>query len=493
MIKKIISFLFENKTIRQTVAKNTFWLFSGEFLGRLLRTAIVIYAARILGAEGWGVFSYAITISALFSFFSDLGLSPIITREGSKNPEMREQYLSTAFFIKISLLLLSTLTIIFIVPLFTKIEATRDILPIIALTFIFDGLIEFGLSFNRALEKMEREALVKIIVNLIIVSLGIASLMFLPSAKSLAIAYAIGSGVGLLITITILRHYLKNLFSNFNKDLLWPILSSAWPFAIMGFSGAIMVNIDTVMIGWFRSASEVGYYSAAQRPIQLLYVIPNLLGSAVFPVMARFATKDNDKFRQILEKSITIVLAIGLPIAIGGAILGKDMITILFGSGYAPAATTFVILLFTLLLVLPNTLISGSLFAYNEQKNFLGFIVINAMINTSLNYLLIPSYGMPGAAIATLIANFSASIFIWNKMKKINYFSVISHLKIIALATLIMAVSASIFQYLHLNFFVNLLLSATIYIGLLISFKEPVIKEILSIFQLQNKSENQIL
>jgi O-antigen/teichoic acid export membrane protein len=340
---------------------------------------------------------------------------------------------------------------------------------------------------------MEREALVKIIVNLVIVSLGITSLIFMPSAKSLAIAYAIGSGVGLLITITILRHYLKNLFSNFNKDLLWPILSSAWPFAIMGFSGAIMVNIDTVMIGWFRSASEVGYYSAAQRPIQLLYVIPNLLGSAVFPVMARFAAKDNDKFRQILEKSITIVLAIGIPIAIGGAILGKDMITVLFGSGYAPAATTFVILLFTLLLVLPNTLISGSLFAYNEQKNFLGFIIINALINTSLNYLLIPSYGMPGAAIATLIANFSASIFICNKMKKINYFSVISHLKIIALATLIMAVSASTFQYLHLNFFVNLFISATIYIGLLISFKEPVIKEILGIFQLQNKSENQII
>ena len=100
---------------------------------------------------------------------------------------------------------------------------------------------------------------------------------------------------------------------------------------------------------------------------------------------------------------------------------------------------------------------------------------------------------MPGAAIATLIANFSASIFIWNKMKKINYFSVISHLKIIALATLIMAVNASVFQYLHLNFFVNLFLSATIYVGLLISFKEPVIKEILGIFQLQNKSENQII
>ncbi|MCL5004783.1 MAG: hypothetical protein M1170_02470, partial [Patescibacteria group bacterium] len=61
MLQKIKSFLFENKTTRQTIAKNTFWLFFGEISSRVLRAAIVIYAARVLGADGWGVFSYAIT------------------------------------------------------------------------------------------------------------------------------------------------------------------------------------------------------------------------------------------------------------------------------------------------------------------------------------------------------------------------------------------------------------------------------------------------
>ena len=56
MTEKIKSFLFENKTLRQTVVKNVFWLFSGQMIGRLLRAAVVVYAARILGAEGWGLF-----------------------------------------------------------------------------------------------------------------------------------------------------------------------------------------------------------------------------------------------------------------------------------------------------------------------------------------------------------------------------------------------------------------------------------------------------
>ena len=58
MFSRIQDWLLNNKTVGQTVAKNTFWLFSGQLISRLLRAAIVIYAARVLGASSWGAFSY---------------------------------------------------------------------------------------------------------------------------------------------------------------------------------------------------------------------------------------------------------------------------------------------------------------------------------------------------------------------------------------------------------------------------------------------------
>ena len=77
---RIKEFLFENQNTRQTIAKNTFWLSFGEITGRLLRLGIVIYAARILGAAGWGVFSYLTSLAAVFTIFTDVGLGAVLIR-----------------------------------------------------------------------------------------------------------------------------------------------------------------------------------------------------------------------------------------------------------------------------------------------------------------------------------------------------------------------------------------------------------------------------
>ena len=84
MWQKIKSFLFENKTAKQTVAKNTVWLSISNFGGRLFKAAIIIYAARMLGAAGYGVFSYAVTLAGFFTLFVDPGINSVLIREGAK-------------------------------------------------------------------------------------------------------------------------------------------------------------------------------------------------------------------------------------------------------------------------------------------------------------------------------------------------------------------------------------------------------------------------
>src|SRR3989338_6661756 len=104
MFKKIRTLLFENQGLKQKIAKNTFWLFFGQIFGRLIRAAIVIYAARILGPASWGAFSYAMSFAAFMSVFSDIGISAIVTKESSRNPELTDRYFSTALGIKLLIL-----------------------------------------------------------------------------------------------------------------------------------------------------------------------------------------------------------------------------------------------------------------------------------------------------------------------------------------------------------------------------------------------------
>ncbi len=467
-----------NRHAKQTVAKNTFWLLSGEIVSRVFRAAIIIYAARALGKEGLGVFSYVITLASFFTIFSDIGLSAILTRETAKDPDSRHKYLSTAFFIKIFLAGLLAAVSIFAAPHLAKDTATATLIPLVSLILIFDGLREFGFSVNRAMEKMELEAVAKIIANFAIIVFSFGFLAVQQSPAALVWGYVAGSGVGFLYSVWTLRHEIKNIFCNFTRSLVWPIFSSAWPFALSGFLGGIMINTDTIMLGWLRSIGEVGIYSAAQKPAQLFYVIPAIFSAAIFPMMAKMAKKDNEGFRRAMEKAIRLMAFLAFPIAAIGTVFSREAMVFLFGSEYLPGVSSLQILLCTLPIVFTGLVVSNALFAYDEQKKFIGYLVLGALSNVVLDYFLIKRMGIPGCAIATLLAQIISNAFLWLAMKRVNDFSVIKKLKTIFLATGTALGFSLIFKMIGFNFLVGASLAAVAYLFVLFFKKEPVLKDI---------------
>lgn len=420
MWKFLLSFLLRNTSVGQTIAKNTFWLFFGQMTGRLLRAAIVIYAARVLGAASWGAFSYALGVAAFLTIFSDIGINALITKEASRNPELKDKYIATAFWTKLVLLIILIAGVVVAFPYLTNIPEAAAIMPILIFVFAFDTLRDLGSAISRSMEKMEIESLIGIFTNLAIVVLGIAFLTLEPNSRSLSYAYAIGSGLGLLAIWFVLRNHIGNFFTNFDRKLIKDIFATAWPFGLMGLMGAVNLNTDIIMIGWMRSAAEVGYYSAAQKPVLLLYIIPTLLASSIFPIMARMAKIAPAIVVGILEKAIAGVILFAIPVAIFCLLLAHPIINILFGPEYLPAVNTFRILIFTVLIVYPSTLLGNAIFAFDAQKSFIWFVAASAVGNVAFNFLLIPIWGIAGAAAATLITQLITNFLIWRKMNSIH-------------------------------------------------------------------------
>lgn len=428
-MRSILDWLLNNRTTGQTIAKNTFWLFFGQMASRLLRAAIVIYAARLLGAASWGAFSYAVGIAAFLTIFSDIGINALITKEASRNPELKDKYLSTAFFTKLGLLSVFVLGVIIFFPHLTNLPEAAAIMPILIFVFAFDTLRDLGSALSRALERMEIEAGINIFTNFAITVLGFAFLIMHPSSRSLALAYAIGSAIGLIAIFYTLRDHFKDILKNFHKELIKPILLTAWPFGLMGIMGAIMLNTDIIMLGWLRTAEEVGYYSAAQKPIQLLYVLPTLLATSIFPVLARKAKSNPEEAKTILEKSVALVILFAIPVVLMGIFLAHPIMNILFGPEYSPGIKTFQILMITIAIVYPSTLLGNAIFAYDRQKYFLVFVAAAALGNALFNALLIPPLGIEGAALSTVITQLITNVLIWIKMKKINDFQILPAIK----------------------------------------------------------------
>lgn len=484
MLRKLKSFLFTNQTTRQTVAKNAFWLSASNLIGRLIRAVLIVAAARVLGTEEYGVFSYALSLAAFFTLFSDIGITPILTREAAKNPDAKKDYISTSFFIKLVLLASTIILTIFVAPFFTKIEAARPLLYVMAFLLTFDGLQNFAFAITRAENRMELEAWLSVVTNVYIVALSLIALLTFPTSMTLSLTYTAGSGLGFLTIYYLLRKEFRGVFTNFKKKLVKKILVAGWPFALSGLLGGIMINTDTIMLGWFRSASEVGLYSAAQRPIQLLILMPGILATSLFPTMARLVHEQHThKIKEVTEKVISTVMLVAIPILLGGIALAGPFINLLFGKEYISGASSFAILLGTVLFSFPGIILNNLLFAYDRQKVFIASTGLGALGNFALNYILIPPFGIVGASIATLVTQIVVNSYLLHEARKHQEFSIFSHLGKIIPAALLMAVVAFGLNAWGIPVIVNLALAFALYLGILYYLKEPLLKEVKLILQ----------
>ncbi|OGZ00127.1 MAG: hypothetical protein A2945_00345 [Candidatus Liptonbacteria bacterium RIFCSPLOWO2_01_FULL_52_25] len=495
MLKKIKGFLFENSTTRQTVAKGAFWLTVSNVGGRLLRSVIIIYAARVLGAEGWGVFSYAITLAAFLTMFTGFGIDPVLVRETAKlsTHEERSRLVATTLAIKLVLMTLGVLVVLFIAPHFTTIPEAKILLPIIVFVIIFDGFREFGHSLIRGLEKTQWEACIFILTNIGIVAFGFLFLRLDPTPRSFTYAYAFGTGVGALAAFLYLWKYIKHAYSCFSAKLVKPLLRSAWPFAATSALAILLTNTDILIISWLRSASDVGLYSAATRIVQLFYLLPVILQTSIMPIFARLANVDSHKFRTVFERTIGMAYLVAIPISFGGFALGKEIMTLVFGGTFAPAAGVFGILMLTMIVDFPAVILAGALFAHDRQKSLITVAAIAGISNVVLDILLIPRFGIIGSAYATFFAQIFANAYLWYVMKKINYFEVLPSLKKVVASSVIISAAAYVLVAAGANVIFAILASAILYFALLKFFKEPLLDEVRLIFGVKTPNEKTAL
>lgn len=490
MYKRVKGYLFSNKNTKQTIFKNTFWLTTSTVVGRFIRALVIIYAARKLGTDGYGIFSYAMSIAAFFSIFSDIGLTGLLTREIAKEPEKKSNYISTVFFLKVGALVVTLFATLFVSPFFIKIDATKSLIPLAALLILFDSLRVFGFGFARAESKMEKEGIVSMATDVFITIFSIISLTTSPSPFNLSLMYVFGSFMGTVLIFLSLKKQIANLSGKFDKTLIKPIMNVAVPFAIMGVFSALMINIDMVILGIFKDANELGLYAAAQRPIQLLYVLPTVIATSLFPIISNFIhNKKIDEVKTLVEKTIRITSLAAVPLFIGGLLLSRPIIFFFFGQQYEGAVLSFQILLSTILLVFPGTIVGNTLFSWNLQKRLMLATGLAALSNVILDLLLIPLFGISGSAVATLVSQIVSNGITWFSLKKEIDFKIFRHLSPLIISVISMSVVSLGLSILNIHVILNIIISGIVYCAVLVITKEPLIAEIRVLLPVFKKRE----
>jgi len=153
----------------------------------------------------------------------------------------------------------------------------------------------------------------------------------------------------------------------------------------------------------------VGQYAAAVRISEAWYFIPIVITNSLFPSIVNAKKQSEDLYYTRLQNLYTFMVWMAIAVAVPMTFLSGWIINVLFGSEYSQAANVLKIHIWAGVFVFLGVAFSKFLISENFTKKAFARTFIGAIMNVSLNYFMIPKFGISGAAIATLLSQFTAN------------------------------------------------------------------------------------
>ncbi len=396
--------------LARRVLKNVIYNSSAVFIGNLSGLVISIYLARVLKPELFGIYSLTISLAFFLLSFTDLGINTTVVRYGAhaaglKDYELLRGYLRSVSRLKV-FLALSVSVALFIASdylsasVFSK-PALATPLKIIAgyvfffslggyLSGIFQSFNDFQGNFVRAVVY----ELTRIVTIFLLVYLGY-------SVVGAIFGFLIAAITSFTAVFLLLFRRYGNLVRGKAKKVDWRRVVRFTGYLTIGsITWVVYAYVDSIMIGIFLPAEDVGFYRAAYNIVGAIAGLISIPG-VLFPVFVQLEGEDLSKaFGRVFRYSAILAF----PVVTGLILLSRQLIFFVYGADYLPAVDVLSILA---LLVLNSSLgFWGTLFAAKEMPEYPVYVSFGGMImNVALNYILILKMGIVGAAVATIVSN----------------------------------------------------------------------------------------
>lgn len=384
------------------VTKNFLSLSAAEIFTRIGGILLTIYIARTLGVGSFGQLAFATAFISYLNIFADFGLTTLGIREIAKDKVragfFASHILALQFLISVTLLIFLAVALV-LLPLDSQLKL---------LTFLFGlGIIPgaFNLSYIlQAYEKMDLVALARVASQIIYLMLGFLLIYLLRDVLVLPVVSLVATVAVSGIIFYQLRRQVSIVWESVNLRQTLGFMRLAWPFLISGLAVQIYYNADAILLQFMKDSETVGLYSAGYKLIMLGVTVIGLITSTVYPLLSSTFATDREFFQKILGHLSKISGLLAWPIFVGGLILAGPIINFLYGSPYLQSVEPFQILLFLIPMLFFNGILGVATLAIGDQKRNTLAAVVGAGSNISLNIILIPVFGMVGAAVTSVVA-----------------------------------------------------------------------------------------
>jgi O-antigen/teichoic acid export membrane protein len=382
--------------------KNLLLVTLGELIGPLLGFFVLAYLARTLGVANFGMINFAQAIFSYGLLLNYLGLPTLGTREIARNLDPGK-ITSSILSLRLFLSLLGFILISIISLILPKNSETKTLVILYGVSIFTIGLfLDWFYQGKEAMQYLTYSRIINYSVYFIFILILIRNK---NDFYLVPIGFLLSNLSVVLFQLIVYRKRFGKLRFGFNWKDWKGLLKLALPLGAVSLLIQFGQYFTPSLLGFIKGNIAVGYFSAAAKLVLMIAIVDRVFSIIALPMITRYHSANNpDLLNRLLNRLQKLLLAIVLPIVIGGIILAKEIIVLVFGRNYLPAAPVFQILIFFFGITIFVSLYGTSLIAVGKESRYARSIGTGTLTNVILNPFLATFFGAIGSAIAVVLA-----------------------------------------------------------------------------------------
>jgi O-antigen/teichoic acid export membrane protein len=407
--------------------KNWSYLLASDIVQQIVGFVVVIFLARKLSPDGYGLFNVIISIATIFSVLANFGMANVIIRELSLKPELTSVIIKK-IILPIRLFSLVLAVIAFIIYNNLTLAIGNEWILYVVLIVLNLLLWDFSesIAFGHEVTKFSS------LLNIIIAIVWLFAILLIPSrwltVQTTILIYCIlhFTKAFSYVVIVLVKFYKKSVekFNDPNIDrsaFLKMVLPYVWLLIIAVLGNQLPIQF----LNNNSNLNEVGYYAVGFKLMVPISIAVGTAFRAIFPSFTKLYASNKHEFQNRIKEGFNLIIIIGTLIAIISSITSQFWLPVIFGESYKGAVLVFNFLIWFSVISILDTLLSNGLSSAYKEKTLAILATLDILILLPLLYYSsqFGAYGLAVAKLGTGLIFLAYHLYVFIKILKINLYN----------------------------------------------------------------------
>lgn len=391
------------------VARNTAVQVLGDTAGKLISLAFYVVIARALGPDGFGLFTFGLSLALLVVTPAGFGIDTIVARDIARDGQAMHRLVWNALAMKAALGMLAVAITVAIGAVGGYDGSALLVIALLAVAAFVELMAKTLYSVFLGLEDMRPPSAALLLQRIGTAGFGISAVLAGAGVTTVA---ALHLASVLLAFAWTTRRLAARARPRRRLDVAAArsLLAASLPSGLNVLLSTVLFRVDMLLLSLLVSTVAVGLYGAAYRLLESTLVLSYAVAVAMLPTLSRASRTSEPSVADAYEGAAKVIAIALVPVGCVFALFGGAVIEALYGAEYAPAAGALRLLGGAAALYGVSHLGLYVLIAQGRQRVIPWITAGVVVLNVSLNLLLIPRYSIDGAAFVTSLSELTLAV-----------------------------------------------------------------------------------